>query len=273
MSSEDYHADSLPPVPTLSRGVIKDLLDCPMRAYWNHPRLNPKFEPKVADKFDLGKAAHSLFLEGIDNAVIIDAPDYKTKAAQEAKIAARKANKTPLLVSQYNEVKLMVEMAHEALWITLGLKIEEGESERSYYWKENETWMKIRPDWFTSKKPLCLDYKTTGLYADPKAYSTIVSATGLDIQKAFYCRGIMAVERVDPFFYFLVQETDAPYLCTFIKLDPLFEEMGEQKVHRGIKLWRESMESGVWPGYGAGIQIVEPQAWQLTKWEEKNGGE
>lgn len=267
LTNEEYHADNLCEVPTLSRGTIKRLvLGCPAKAWVNHPRLNPNFKPEEKDAFDLGKAAHALFLEGLDNAMVFNFPNWKTNEAKDAKSEARKMGKTPLLVDQYTNIKAMVEVANEELRKELGLSITEGESEGSYIWNEGETWMKIRPDWIGQ---IILDYKTTGASSNPEDYSNIAGNTGLDIQDAFYRRGIYAVSREEKPFIFMVQETEAPYICSFIELDSLFKEMGEQKVHKGINLWKQCMKSGIWPGYTRGIYTLEPKPWTLSSWEQR----
>jgi hypothetical protein len=53
----------------------------------------------------------------------------------------------------------------------------------------------------------------------------------------------------------------------------MYADMGNQKVERGIKVWRECLKSGVWPGYPQTIYTVEPMPWNLASWEiVKNRG-
>ena len=91
MTAQDYHAGPCP-APELSNSLIKVLLgQSPLHAWTKHPKLNPGFRQYESDKFDRGTAAHSMLLEGEDNIVIVDAEDWRTKAAKEAREAARKA--------------------------------------------------------------------------------------------------------------------------------------------------------------------------------------
>jgi hypothetical protein len=151
----------------------------------------------------------------------------------------------------------------------LGIKNlrEEGEAESSYIWKEHGIWMKVRPDWISADRKIILDYKTTGTSAQPEDFNGIIASTGLDIQHAFYKRGVHNIERSDPVMYFFIQETSEPYLCSLISLDPSFHEMGEQKVRRGMGLWAECLSTGIWPGYSPKIFTAEPKPWDLAKWE------
>lgn len=269
ISEVDYHADNLCSVPSLSRGTIKRLvMQTPRHAWYAHPRLNPNFKAEEKDIFDMGKAAHALFLEGLDKAVVVAADSWRTKEAKEAKDKAHKEGKIPLLFEQYGRIKTMVGVAHESLANSeLAIRVEDGDSELSYLWTEHETQCKIRPDWISDDRTIILDYKTTGQLADPETYVSIITSTGLDIQDAFYGRGVNTIERSDPRFYFFVQETSEPYLCSLISLDEMFKDMGAQKVHKGIELWRRCMSTGKWPGYPRHIYTVEPRPWALSAWE------
>jgi hypothetical protein len=213
---------------------------------------------------------------GGENAVMVfDYADWKKKEAQEAKQAARDLGKIPLLAHQFRDVTEMVKVAHESLATykaygqELNLKITDGESELTYIWEENGTWFKIRPDWISKDKKIMLDYKTTGKSADPENYISIIDHTGLDIQDALYRRGVHAINGTEPDFYFMVQEVEAPYLCSFIDLDMQFREMGENKVDMGISIWRKCLKIGIWPAYSIELCTVEPKPWSLASWEMK----
>lgn len=72
MPDKIYHADPCP-TPSLSSSLVK-LMEAtsPKKAWAAHPRLNPP-PPGATDddpKFDLGTAAHALFLEGADEKVV-----------------------------------------------------------------------------------------------------------------------------------------------------------------------------------------------------------
>jgi hypothetical protein len=280
ISEKDYHADNICETPSLSRSVIKDLISgCPAKAWNNHPRLNPNYKAKEKDIFDLGHAAHALLLEGLDKMAVIDADSWRKDSTKESATEARKNGKIPFLIEQAERISLMVIAAERQLVDSeLGIKNlrEEGDSELSYVWNEHGIWMRVRPDWIRRDRLLCLDYKSTGTSADPEEYNKIVAQTGLDIQGAFYPRGVLAVEHPantqmfkPPEMVFMVQETYPPYLCTFIRLDPMFREMGEGKVHKGIAIWGDCLRNNRWPGYSNKIQTIDPKPWALASWEMK----
>ena len=272
ISFDDYLADPCP-APSLSRSTIKTLCEwTPRHAFYSHPRLNPNLERKESARFDLGTVAHALFLEGIDKAVAIDAADWRSKKAQDERDAARSEGLIPMLVGQYADAVLMVEAAHAALyeWDGVGWKISDGDSELTYVWREeNGVWCRIRPDWISKDRHLCLDFKTTEASADPTKYNRIASDTGLDIQNAFYIRGCLMVNKIGPDFVFMVQETRAPFLCSFFRMDMMTQDMGQDKVRRSIRIWGDCLKNNDWPGYGPHTQTMEAPPWALAAWEMK----
>ncbi len=262
-------------VPSLSRSTIIDLLfRSPAHAWFKHPRLNPDFKKDEGEKnFDLGQAAHSLLLEGIDNATVIEANDWKTKKAKEERDEARSQGKIPLLPHQYEEVLMIVLTAKVDILDCKELGITDlqayGDSEMSYFWKEDDTWLRVRPDWVSKDHKLILDYKTTGTSANPSDLGRHIVNMGYDIQASLYSRGVKAIQGGDPKFVFVFQEIEPPYLCSFIGLPPDFMEMGKQKVEYGIFLWQECMSKNEWPGYPSKVCWVDPPAWSLAAWEGK----
>ncbi len=288
MSMEEYQADSMPPEPSLSRSGIIDLLDCPARAFANNSRLNPPGEDDEEpgeDKFSVGVASHSLLLEGLDNAFVVDPKDHPgakgaipkgwtTNEMKEARDAIRSAGKIPLLPKQYLKVCGAVEAAKKAIRECSELEItdlqKDGETEISYFWQEsNGIWCRIRPDFLRADKKLILDVKFTDTSVNPDYYSNQIGRMGYGIQDIFYSRGIHAVEKVKPDFVILAVEVKPPHFCSFHGLDLMNADMCEQKVEWGIAKWKECLATGLWPSYSNRIHYAEAKPWTLAEWEFK----
>lgn len=271
IDEQDYHADIVCDTPSLSRSTIQALvMECPLVAWHQHPRLNPNYVTEEKAIFDTGHAAHSLLLEGIDKMAVIDAKDWKTNAAKDARDEARANGKIPVLSKQAGEIREMVSVAEDYLAhceLNIEALADEGDSELSFYWKELGCWARIRVDWIAKDRALILDYKTTGTTADVSQYQGIITHTGLDVQDALYRRGVHAVEGTQPRMVFLVQETKPPYICSLMAMDCMFREMGMQKVEKGIAMWKDCLTTNRWPGYSMDIQVVEPKPWSLAEWE------
>ncbi len=278
ISNEEYHGNPAKQ-PCLSRGVIGNLIyKSPAFAWFDDPVLNPSYQPEErVEKFDIGNVGHALFLEGIEKAVVIDAPDWRKKDAQEKRDAARFDGKIPLLPDQWQRVQAMVSAAERQLLSCKEMKElgitnirEDGDVELTYVWKENGIWLKARLDWIKKTRDVIFDYKTTGQSANPVDVVRTIISSRLDIQGTFYPRAVKAVEGIEPRMFFMFQETFPPYLCSFVELPDMYVDMGKQKVENGIFLWRECMESNNWFGYPQKVVKVEAARWALNDWEFRN---
>jgi len=273
--SEIYHLDPAP-VPSLSRSTIKDLINrSAAHAAFNHPRLNPAYQPDDGGgKFDVGTASHSLILEGIDNVAVIEADDWRTKAAKELREKARGEGKTPLLPHQFEEVKKCVLRVEEQIYgcPELGIKnlMEDGAHELSFFWQEGETWMRSRLDWLSHDRKLILDFKFTDMSVNPTDLSRYILNMGLDIQNVLYCRAGEMVFGIKPKFVFVFCETSEPYICSFVGLPPDFLALGQSKIEYGAFLWQKCMRTGNWPAYENRVHYIDLPAWAITSWESKS---
>jgi hypothetical protein len=273
-----YHADPCP-VPSLSRGTIIDLLDSPARAFYNHPRLNSPHDLEGDEsKFDQGSAAHDLLLEGGKKIFVVPGfDDWKKKAAQDSRSETRKIGLIPLLQKQFDLASAMTEAAKVQIRQCSELGVddlsEEGLAEMTYIFNDAGTWERCLVDWISFNQELILDYKTTKMSANPTAFSRHISNMKYQIQHAWYrhvVRGAAKMEQY-PSFVWVVQEEEPPYLCSFFGLDLAHEDMAQQQIQRGIKLWRKCMKSGKWPGYPTRICYAEAPPWTLAEWEIKKG--
>jgi hypothetical protein len=279
ISKEEYLADPCP-APALSKSLIPLLIDVPIRAWWNHPKLNPQpKEEKDESKFDQGNAAHDLLLEGGKKIMVVEGYDnWKKSAAQEARDAARTIGMIPLLTKQYEVVVEMVAAANQQISQVEELEITdmvaEGDMELSYIWQAvNGIWCKARPDWIRKDRNLICDYKTTGTSANPDDFSGHMNKTDYPIQSVWYRKGVEVVEGVKPDFVFIAQENEPPYLCSFHGIDVMSEDMAREKIHWAVNKWHECLSTGKWPGYPKRICYAEPKPWDLAEWEIKKGRE
>lgn len=260
-------------VPSLSSGIAKLLVTrSPLHAWTAHPRLNPNYQSEESSKFDLGSAAHALLLEGEDRMCVVDAADWRSKAAKDARDQARADGKYPMLAHQVPAVYAMREAATAAIaanpdlsGMTLGL----GNAEQVIVWQEGSAWCRIRPDWLSDDRLLQIHYKTTDASARPDQWIRTMMGMSADIEIAMYARGNRATggpERAQS--VFLVQEVSEPYACSFPALDPAFLALATEKFDAAVKLWGDCLATGNWPGYPKRTCWLEPPAWAATQWAE-----
>ncbi len=86
---------------------------------------------------------------------------------------------------------------------------------------------------------------------------------------AFYRRGIAATCGVEASYTFLVVETEPPYLCSLVGVDPPAFALGADKIATGLKLWRRCVDSGRWPGYPNRVAYPEIPVYESAAWEAR----
>lgn len=208
---------------------------------------------------DLGKIAHALILEGVHLAHIIQAKnkegvlvsDWRTKAAQEERDFVRSTGKVPILASQWPDIQEMVGAVQRQLDEHEEAKdaFTNGAPEQAVVWQEDGIWLRSRVDWLHSDFKKLDDLKTTGVSANPDAFSRSMFNNGLDIQAAMHLRGVKAVTGVDATFRFVVIETFPPFALSVVSPGPDVLLLGEKKILWAMEVWRKCLESDEWPGY------------------------
>jgi hypothetical protein len=266
-----YVSDKLTPAPSLSSGLAHTLITrSPLHAWTDHCRLNPAHCAEERGIFDIGTAAHEALLQGLDRCEVIEADDWRTKAAKEARECARAAGKIPLLTKHYEPLALMVETAKAYIaGSELAGLFDDGEPEATIIWQEGPIWLRARPDWLSADRALQISYKTTSASANPESFirGPLISM-GYAFAAGFYDRGLADVAGTVPKSVFLVQETAPPFSCSLIALAPALADIASTQVERAITLWGQCMKSGKWPAYPARIAYAEPTAWMISAEEE-----
>lgn len=265
MTMAEYQADPAP-APSFSSGIAHRILtQSPLHAWHTHPRLNPNYEREESSTFDIGSCAHALLFEGEEAMTVVTAPDWRTKAAQEARHAARAANKIPVLARQMDECRAMALQARSAAAKLQDMTIDfaAGMSERVLIWQESNVWCRARPDWMKADRSVILDYKTTSGSAEPNAWiRNQMVPLGYDIQAIHYRRGndVRNAQWV-----FLVQENYPPYACSFVSLSPAMIEIATRKWQHALKLWEHCLTNDSWKSYPRAIAYAEPTTWQMDQ--------
>ena len=261
---DDYHADPVP-AGSLSVTEAKRLLDCPARYYYH------KHYADHSAVFDFGKAAHAHVL-GVGAPVdIIEADDWRTKAAKEARDESREAGRVPLLTKDWEHVEAMaLQLRRHPLTAAL-LDPDRGQAEQSAFWFDR-IWRRCRFDWLPdvdpNKRLIIPDYKTAPR-ADARSFGRSAANFGYHQQAAWYLDGARhTLDVAEPAFVFVCQEKTEPYLVNVVELDPYAIEIGAALNERAVDIWVEARESGEWPGYGTEVEQVALPRWAEIAFEE-----
>lgn len=267
-----YHGDPAPE-PSFSSSIGKLILNhSPLHGWMKHPRLNQLAAQDNKPAFDLGSSAHQMLLGRGAVIVRIDAPDFRTKAAREARDEAYSENKTPLLAKQYDEVSAMVESCRRQLrhhedgaYFLL-----DGNSEQSAFWQQDGIWCRARFDRVTAQRRIIFDYKTT-TDAHPETFLRRVVDLGYDLSAAHYIEGEKAINGHEPQFIFIVQETKPPFAVSVQALTPAFLEIGRMKLERARKTFAWCLEHDKWPAFPNRTAYIDPPGWERQKWLDEHG--
>lgn len=272
LSADQYHSDPCEQ-PSLSRTIAHLLCSSsPAHARAAHSRLNPAFEREEKEIFDLGTCAHALFLEGETGVAVIDAADWRTNAAKEARDEARAAGRIPLLAKHWDAVQEMSRAAFAQLAVhdAAPALFQDGKSEQTLIWEEpGGAVCRALADWLRDDRATIDDYKTTSRTANPESWSRSLFGSGYDVQAAFYLRGLEALTGAQAEFRFAVQETFPPYALSVIALGPDVLTLARKKIDYALGLWRRCLESGQWPAYSSQVCWAELPPWEEARWLAK----
>jgi hypothetical protein len=272
VDARTYHADALgEDAPMLSASIASILLrQSPMHAHAAHPKLGG-FPSEESETFDLGTAAHSLILEGSeDRYAIVDANDWRTNAAKDARDVARKAGKTPLLLKQVENVRGMARKVRSNLaqFQDDPQPLTNGKPEQTLIWCDGGVWCKARIDWLHDDLTCIDDLKTGAVSAKPDAWTRTIYGRGGDLQAAFYLRGLSTLTERNVSFRWIVAENSYPYATSVVSLSPEGFAHASDQVEQAIQLWRRCLTNDDWPGYPTRTCYVDPPGWALSQWME-----
>lgn len=277
IADETYHRD---PVATtsLSSSVAKTIIaKSPRHAWQAHPRLNTTLLDEIekpTPAMDAGTAAHKLILGRGREIKEIMADDFKTKAAQQARDAARAEGMVPILSHRMEGVRLQRQAFFDQIQGTeVADLFNDGAGEVTGVWQDLEdTWCRMRIDWLPTKARegghiSLVDVKTTAGSAQAEDWQRIAFDMGYDIQDAFYQRGareiIKDVRSVT--MYFVVLEQNAPNGLTIHRFGGQAYAEAEVCVDMAVSLWSTCLSQNKWPGYQAQTTHIDPPKWRSER--------
>lgn len=270
LTADEYHAD---PVPggSLSSSGARRLLPPSCPAVFRHEQDHGR-APKR--EFDIGHAAHQLVLGEGPDLEVIDAENYRTKAAQEQAKKIRARGGVPLLVAEHEEIVAMAAALHEHPVAAALFDRDNGLAEQNLFWNDARTGImrRARVDWLPERgtgRLIVPDYKTCRS-ADPASLAKSVHNFGYHQQADWYLDGIrtLGLAGDDAAFVFVCQEKTAPYLVTVVELDAMALRIGAIRNRRALDIYARCVAEDHWPGYAADIALVS-----LPPWAERHEGD
>lgn len=262
--AELYHSD---PVPggSLSCSGARKLLPphCPARFRYEQDHHDPA---ATTPALDFGSVAHRLVLGAGPDVVPVDAADWRTKAAKEARADAYEQGALPLLVDDVAKVEAMATALRAHPLAAALFAPESGRPEQSLFWPDQQTgvWRRARLDWLphpVDGRMVLADYKTCRT-ASPTELPRAINEHGYHQQAAWYLDGVRALglDRT-PAFLFVFQEKEPPYLVTVVEPSGMALAIGNLLNLQAIRTYRDCVASGQWPGYSDDVELLGLPPW------------
>lgn len=272
ITAAEYHADPCEE-PSLTATIAKILVaQSPKHAWAAHPRLNPNYERKDDDRFDIGNCVHALLLEGVDVVEVVAYDDWRTAAAREARDTARQYGRIPLLAKQAGDVHRMYEAVTAKIPELQAdpLPLTDGAPEKTIVWREDGVLCRARIDWLHDDLTTFDDVKTTSRSAEQQSWARTMYGSHFDVQLAFYRRAIRSLSGADADGRFLVCETADPFEISLITLDAAGWAYADDKVTYALRLWKRCLETSRWDGHDRRPYRASPPAWAEAQWLERD---
>lgn len=257
-----YREDPVGPAPSLNQSLVKVLLEkSPAHAWAQHPRLNIDMERDDPTKYDIGNIAHTLMLGRGRDIEVLQFDNWTTKAAKEARAAAKERNVLAVLEKDYELASEMVKLGKDELYTArIYDAFLNGWGEVVLVWKEKDVWLRCMMDWLPKEPKHFYDYKTTKQSAAPHMLGWKAVNDGWDIQAAMIERGLNVLDPENAGrrkARFVCQEAEEPYALTVMQMRESWLTMGRKKLAVGIHIWRECMQRNQWPAYPRAV--IEPE--------------
>jgi hypothetical protein len=276
LPSADYHADPAPD-PSLSSSIARTLLTrSPVHALVQHARLAKRQIAENKIEFDLGNAAHAMLLHDDRTFAICGEDNWRTKAARELREAAYAAGHIPILARQLEATREMVDCCRAQLAeheCGTAFSPDHGDSEVTLIWREPcGVWARARLDWLPREREreiIIYDYKSTATPAHPDIYQRTAFNMGLHVQAAWYIRGLEQLLGVTARCRFVVQENEPPYAISVLEMTPAAMALADAQVERAIEIWRQCLDTGIWPGYPARVCYLDAPGWYQARFDER----
>ena len=271
----EYHSDPCPE-PSLSASVAATLLTrTPLHAWAQHPRLNPDHVPQTSDAFDVGTVFHTLVTGHGPTVALVEADDWRSKAAREQRDLARAAGEVPMLERDMAPLRRMAAIAHDAA-DDIGLPPLSGSAwkrEVPIAWHQGGVWNRCKPDLVDVERRVVVDLKSA-VTADPAAWTRRnVGEYCADVRVAHYLDGCREAWLGTPFagddhrrwrYLFLVVEKAPPHAASVIEFDSRTLALGESRLDRARQRWQHCLGAGHWPAWPGVTETSAPE-WVVSR--------
>lgn len=237
--------------------------------------LHPDEETTKAQAF--GQALHVAVLEPERFAkafdVLPDFGDMRSSKRRDERDAFLEANKETRFVERKELDQLLgMREAIRSHPTAKAILSSPGVSELSAVWTDKVTGLpcKGRQDYFGAwdQYPTMADLKST-VDASRQAFAKSVDNYGYAEQAAFYLDGFNALQPFegDRRYVLIAAEKKPPYAVAVYDVDTAAIAVGRRRVRGYLEQYARCLESGVWPAYGDGCELVSLPGYAMKEQE------
>lgn len=271
LTNSEYHA-----LPAIGASGLKLLNQAPAKYYAAY--LDPNRKPlEQTDDMLEGSMIHTACLEphlfDEQYSVVPDGIDKRTKEGKLLFKEIEATGKVPIKPAKAEMALDLSRIFHNHDWIAFDVINNNPIIEQSFIADINGVQVKIRPDMWIEPcadfpNGAIIDLKTTA-DASPAGFGKAITNYEYWLQAALYC---MVIQREyglsePPPFYWFAQEKKPPYLNMIYRCSQLIYEYGVSEVERLLEIYRVSLETGEWFGYGDDIEDAELPVWKQREIE------
>lgn len=269
----EYHADPCDG-PSLSSSLCHTIVaESPYHGWLTHPKLGKAKEQEETKALATGTIIHQMVLSGEERIDVLNYPDYRTKAAQQARDESLANGRIPVKEGDYDTLQQIAESLR--LQMAKHGKIISGTTEAVALWSDNGVRCRSRIDHceMLDGEIQIDDLKSTS-DPNPRAIVRSIYQYGYDIQAHAYTQALSHLYpefegRVKFRFWFL--STSPPYLVVPAELDGSFRKLGKSRWERGRDRWAECLATGVWPSYSDQMLRATPEKFMMYQEFEAEG--
>lgn len=219
----------------------------------------------------LGSLVHSLILtpdEFDKEYFVMPDLDLRTKIDKERKAQLVSANpgKIPVEQEMYDKARAMFDSASKNPQITE--LIGPAQKELSYFWECPFSGLNFRAK-IDALGPMGMVELKTAQDASLEGFQRQVFNMNYDLSLVHYQKGIHAYRGFGGLIpaYFVVIESEAPYVTQVYKASDVLMELGHDKWLEAVSKLETGVKQKEWPGYYAKDEVIEifPPAWAMPK--------
>lgn len=245
--------------PSLNQSTANLILkESPWHAQNKHPRLGGAGRVSTP-QMDRGTVLHSILLrQPLGDLHLIDADNFKKKAAQISRDEAKASGKLVMLKREFDSLMAGVPMIIANLK-EAGIELN-GKRELCGIWDSDGVICRTKMDHVSEDLTFPIDLKCTE-NANPKWLESHIDDMGYNVQAA---AEVECIETLRPDLVGRIKfadvfiEVDFPHFVVVADYSESMMTLGQSKWKRARRVWSQCLETGVWRGFTNRVIVHAP---------------